>query len=202
MGVLERRCTAAIERAELEVQMKRVEAEEAKYLGKLREAELRNGPAEAKDRTDAGVYALALKSVTLAESLRQAGYHVILGIDDYRGILQAEWHLLQLLQNSPDQRRLGEPIRASTPKVAPLSPINELYSKCDPGGRGKGSLTGVVASEGDTGKDQPTQVTPFSNTLKHLSSLTHTITLPAGLRANPRRRASPEGEGRLGEILR
>jgi hypothetical protein len=52
-----------------------------------------------KNQTDAGVYMLAVKAIYLGEMLMKAGQEVLLTVDGIRHVLQAEWHMVQLLSN-------------------------------------------------------------------------------------------------------
>ena len=73
---------------------------------------------------------------------------MFLGIDGYRGILNAEWHLMQLLGQGATGRTITD---QRTPSLAPISLLNTLHAEC---GRTKqGSLTGVVVTEPE-GEDQ------------------------------------------------
>lgn len=42
---------------------------------------------------------LALKTINLAKKLSLLGKEVILGLDNFKSVLHAEWHMLQLLNN-------------------------------------------------------------------------------------------------------
>lgn len=42
---------------------------------------------------------LAIKTIYLAKLLSKDGWNVLLGIDNFKNLLQAEWHMLQLLTN-------------------------------------------------------------------------------------------------------
>ena len=52
-----------------------------------------------KKQTDVGVYMLAAKAIKMAELLKSSGQDVLLTIDGVRHILQAEWHMMQILSN-------------------------------------------------------------------------------------------------------
>ena len=40
---------------------------------------------------------LAAKAIRVASELKRKGMRVVLGVDGYRGVLNSEWHLMQLL---------------------------------------------------------------------------------------------------------
>ena len=50
-------------------------------------------------QTDVGVYMLTAKVIHLAELLKKSGRDVLLTIDGVRHILQAEWHMMQIMSN-------------------------------------------------------------------------------------------------------
>jgi len=52
-----------------------------------------------KRQTDVGVYMLTAKVIHLAETLKSSGRDVLLTIDGVKHILQAEWHMMQILNN-------------------------------------------------------------------------------------------------------
>jgi hypothetical protein len=43
---------------------------------------------------------LALKTINLAKKLSLLGKEVVLGFDNFKSVLHAEWHMLQLLNNA------------------------------------------------------------------------------------------------------
>ena len=55
---------------------------------------------------------------------------MLLGLDNFKNVLQAEWHMLQLLNNTK-LRKSGEFISYNAPKIAPISLINEVYDACN-----------------------------------------------------------------------
>jgi hypothetical protein len=76
---------------------------------------------------------------------------VLLAVDNFKSVLQAEWHMLQLLNNT-NLRKSGEFISYNAPKIAPISLINEVYAACNDFQRNKvkrsaGSLTAVLITE-------------------------------------------------------
>jgi hypothetical protein len=132
---------------------------------------------------------LALKTIHLARNLSREGWNVLLGLDNFKSVLQAEWHMLQLLNNA-QKRRSGEFISYSAPKIAPISLINEVYANCNDfkrskGKQSEGSLTAVLATD-STGKsdDLTPEITPYTNNLKHLASLSQKVDFPLGIKHN------------------
>lgn len=72
----------------------------------------------------------------------------MLGVDNFKSLLQAEWHMLQLLTNT-SKRTTGEFINYTAPKIAPISILNEIYANCNDFQRNKakkstGSFTSVL----------------------------------------------------------
>lgn len=90
---------------------------------------------------------LALKTIHLAKLLSKQGLNVLVGLDNFKNILQAEWHMLQLLNNI-NTKKSGDFISYTAPKISPVSIINELYANCNDfernKGKQKGSLTAVI----------------------------------------------------------
>lgn len=66
---------------------------------------------------------LALKAIRLANLLRKDGKQVLIGLDNYKQVLQAEWHMLQMLSNTA-LRQPGQMINYTAPKLAPISLLN------------------------------------------------------------------------------
>lgn len=76
---------------------------------------------------------------------------MLLALDNFKNVLQAEWHMLQLLNNT-NNKRPGEFISYSAPKISPISLINEVYASCNDFSRsrgkvGEGSLTAILLTE-------------------------------------------------------
>lgn len=91
---------------------------------------------------------LAVKVIHLGKQLSKEGWDVLLGIDNFKSLLQAEWHMLQLLTNT-NKRNPAEFINYTAPKIAPISILNEIYASCNDYQRNKskrstGSLTSVL----------------------------------------------------------
>jgi hypothetical protein len=42
---------------------------------------------------------LAVKAIHLSKMLSKEGWNVLLALDNFKSLLQAEWHMLQLLSN-------------------------------------------------------------------------------------------------------
>lgn len=93
---------------------------------------LNNGNFSNASQADVGIYMLTLKTIVLANNLKNAGFDVLLAIDNFKFILNAEWHLLQLLQggNKVENKKFGDSINYNSLKIAPLSILNEIYSNC------------------------------------------------------------------------
>lgn len=94
------------------------------------------------------MYMLAVKVIHLAKQLSKEGWNVLLGVDNFKSLLQAEWHMLQLLTNT-NRRNSGEFINYTAPKIAPISILNEIYASCNDFQRNKskksnGSFTSVL----------------------------------------------------------
>lgn len=131
---------------------------------------------------------LTLKVVRLAGALARQGLEVGLGVDNFKSVLHAEWHMLQLLSSNFGERR-AELVNNSAPKLAPISILNEIYSSCNDLARGKkpsrGSLTAVVVTENSSRDELMPEITPFSNNLKHLNSLAASVAFPLAARQSP-----------------
>lgn len=102
----------------------------------------------------------AVKTINLANNLKRAGRNVLLGIDNFKDILQAEWHMLQLLQGSnlDIKKKAGDTINYNSLKLSPISILNEVYSGCvdhtkNPPIVNKkikgGSFTSIIATENE-----------------------------------------------------
>jgi hypothetical protein len=49
---------------------------------------------------------LAVKTIHLAKILSKQDWNVLIGLDNFKNVLQAEWHMLQLLNNT-NTRKAG-----------------------------------------------------------------------------------------------
>jgi hypothetical protein len=129
-------------------------------------------------QTDVGVFMLAVKAIHLADLLRRSGEDVLLSIDGIRHVLQAEWHMVQLLSNVVS--RVSGEMSFRAPRLPPISILNQIYSNCTNGGskKEKGSFTAIVTTDNKTNDELMPEVTPYSNNLKHLNSLTKTVSFP------------------------
>ena len=96
---------------------------------------------------------IAVKAVRLAELLKNEGHEVLLGIDGIRHVLQAEWHMVQLL--SKDQNKIPGELAFRGPRLPPISVLNQIYSQCiDNSTRGgKGSLSAILTSDNKSGDE-------------------------------------------------
>ena len=75
-----------------------------------------------KLQTDVGVYMQAVKAINLSKILESRGENVLLVIDGIRNILQAEWHMTQLLSNK-NKIGIGE-FAFRSPQLPPISILN------------------------------------------------------------------------------
>lgn len=70
---------------------------------------------------------LALKTIHLAGMLKDRGYDVVLAIDNFKNVLNAEWSMLQNLQAAHignARYRLGGRSQDSSVKISPISILN------------------------------------------------------------------------------
>jgi len=58
-----------------------------------------NGSHDKTNQSDVGVYMLALKTINLAKKLSLLGKEVVLGLDNFKSVLHAEWNMLQMLNS-------------------------------------------------------------------------------------------------------
>lgn len=97
--------------------------------------------------------------------------------------------MLQLL-SSPHARRNNDFVHVASPKISSVSILNEIYANCSDFSqdrlakqRSKGSLTAIISTDGNSDELMP-EITPYSNNLKHLSSLANKIDFPLNLKHN------------------
>lgn len=97
--------------------------------------------------------------------------------------------MLQLL-SSPHARRNNDFVHVASPKISSVSILNEIYANCSDFSqdrlakqRSKGSLTAIISTDGNSDELMP-EITPYSNNLKHLSSLANKIEFPLNLKHN------------------
>lgn len=132
---------------------------------------------------------LALKTIHLAQTLSKKNVNVVLGFDNFKNVLQAQWHLLQLL-SSLRTRKSTDFINYNAPKILPVSLLNEIYSSCIDkkrmkGSKGDGSFSAILVTQNSTKDELMPEITPFTNNLKHLHSLAQTIAFPLTIKQNP-----------------
>ena len=125
---------------------------------------------------------LAAKVTRLAELLSKQGEDVLLTIDGIRHILQAEWHMVQIMNNTINKAR-GQ-LSFQAPRLPPISTLNEVYSACSKRNekKKKGSLSAIITTDNNNIDELVPEVTPYTNNLKHLNSLTKSVYFPLTLK--------------------
>jgi hypothetical protein len=115
-----------------------------------------SGKLNKESQTDVSIYMMGLKVVQLAKLLSKEDWNVLIGLDNFKAVLQSEWHMLQLL-SSPNPRRNNDFLHVASPKISSVSILNEIYANCadfsqDKLGKrkSKGSLTAIISTDGNS----------------------------------------------------